>query len=280
MGRKRIYASDAERAKAFRERKALQLERLTKKAARTPKKVVVEKVVEKIVEIEKPISKSAIDPGPAKFKRVTEEDRQAFAFAKYATGNKCHPNVVKKLKMATKRAVNALHELSVAISYSDETHKEALQRDSYAIESAIGLLLSYSKVLNLAHTKAIWQEKVREDKEKRDFEAQVKKTIVDLFGKSPDPDVVKIMAVDILEFYDISNDWLCDRYNTTLASVSLYFAHLNQNDPIEKLLPAIAECRIKIHPVGRKAGNYWFCGWEDFEIWRREKAAKAKAQLG
>ena len=273
MGQPKKYASAAEKMQAYRQRKALVLAELQRKAeavAQPPN--VVEKLVEKIVTV--PAKRSAQKLTKSSHPAIWPTDRQRIMteqFAHYHGGE----DAAKRMGRNTKMAATAALEIKKLLDSLPYEKRLGMAADIESLEQAASVLNSYTDAFGVAQREAAVAREVRDHKHQREQEARVAATVLQLFGESPEPLVITSMATDLVAFTTEIKSWARQQHGVDKALVDIDEFEIKQalgNRNVTILAKAVAKARLQLPLRGErhesKDGLWWHGGWEDFMAWR------------
>lgn len=263
-GRPGTYSSDAERARAWRQR-----QRELIAAAKTAEPLIVEKVVE----VERIVEKRVASPARISKKGHFEPNASnLFSLLKERfTGFKGEENAKRFRTNAAKAASAAREILSLAQRGGTvpRVEEDFLRQAAQFFEHLNGIFHNAQAGAKRTAAKAEAERKAR-------HEAKIKELVVLMFGESPAAVEVLAMGEALLRFDKEANDWLIKRYKVEKAYVSIYREYqlknaLRTGDPAN-VAREVAENRLEIG----ERGKYWVdgeelryvAGWADFEQYR------------
>lgn len=263
-GRPGTYSSDAERARAWRQR-----QRELIAAAKTAEPVVVEKVVE----VERVIEKRV--PAPAKTTKrthITPNASNLFPLLKERfTGYQGEENAKRFRTNAAKAATAAREILSLAQRGGTvpEIEEEFLRQAAQFFEHLNGIFHNAQAGAKRAAAKAEAERKAK-------HEAKIKELVALTFGTSPVAADVLAVGEALLRFDKDAGEWLGKRYKVGKAYVAIYrdyqLKSALRNGDAAKVAREIAENRLEIGERGRRwqdgDESGYAAGWADFETYR------------
>ena len=263
-GRPGTYSSDAERARAWRQR-----QRDLIAAAKSAEPVVVEK----IVEVERIVEKHVPAPAkPTKNAHVTPDASKLFPLLKERfTGHQGEESAKRFRTNAAKAASAAREILSLAQRSGTIPQAEAdfLRQAAQFFEHLNGIFHNAQAGAKRAAAKAEVERKAK-------HEARIKELVALTFGTSPVAADVLATGEALLRFDKEANDWLCKRFKVDKAYVFVYRDYqlksaLRSGDAA-KVAREIAENRQEIGERGRRwqdgEQSGYSAGWADFETYR------------
>lgn len=266
-----VYATDADRARAWRQRQKDLIAAVSKPA----EPVIVEKVVEKVVEriVERPVSVPVPEKKPRIPKSEPSADRLFPMLKERFAGYRGEENAKRFRTNAAKAATTAREILSL-LSYGNgavpEAEREFLQRTAAFFERLNGMFQTAQAGAKRAAAKADAEYKAK-------HEAKLRETAASTFGTSPNPAEVLAMAATLLDFDKAADEWL--RRKRLVARGHIFLpreyelrAAVRQGDAA-KAAREVSEARIEIGEKGRRwrddAGlDQYAAGWADFEEYR------------
>jgi hypothetical protein len=269
-GRPAIYASDAERARAWRQRQRDMID-----AAKTPKTVIVEKpvVVEKVVEVERIVERLAKAPARAAGKPVaTPNASNLFPLLKERfTGYQGEENAKRFRTNAAKAATAAREILSLAQRGGTvpKVEEDFLRQAAAFFEHLNGIFHNAQAGAKRAAAKAEAERAAK-------HEAELRELVTKTFGPAPDPEKVLEIGRSLLAFDKAANDWLMRRFGVDKGYVSVYREYelkdaVRRGD-VAKVARVVAENRLEIGERGRRwvDGELtgYAAGWAEFEQYR------------
>lgn len=263
-GRPGTYSSDAERARAWRQR-----QRELIAAAKTAEPLIVEKVVE----VERIVEKRVASPARiSKQGHFEPNASNLFPLLKERfTGFQGEENAKRFRTNAAKAASVAREILSLAQRGGTvpRVEEDFLRQAAQFFEHLNGIFHNAQAGAKRAAAKAEAERKAK-------HEAKIKELVVLMFGESPDAVEVLAMGEALLRFDKEANDWLIKCYKVEKAYVSIYREYqlknaLRTGDPAN-VAREVAENRLEIG----ERGKYWVdgeelryvAGWADFEQYR------------
>ena len=263
-GRPGTYSSDAERARAWRQR-----QRGLIAAAKTAEPLIVEKVVE----VERIVEKRV--PSPLKITKKAHVEPNAsnlFPLLKERfTGFQGEVNAKRFRTNAAKAASAAREILSLAQRGGTvpRVEEDFLRQAAQFFEHLNGIFHNAQAGAKRAAANAEAERKAK-------HEAKIKELVVLTFGESPAAAEVLAMGEALLRFDKEANDWLTKRYKVAKAYVSIYRDYqlksaLRTGDAA-KVAREVAENRLEIGERGRRwvdgEESGYVAGWADFEQYR------------
>lgn len=274
-GRPATYASNAERAKAWRQRQ----KDLIAQAQTPAVPVVVEKIVEKVVE------KIVRVPGTASSGRRSTATR---------------PDADRLLPLLRNR-FNGFQGVEEAKRFRTNAAKAAttardlirlLQRDGTVVPETerefLQVAAQFFDRLNDGFANAQQSAKVSKAKAEKEYqakqEAEISAQILNTFGPTPDPATVIRMAEDLLAFDKAANDYLTKKHHCAKAYLflqqefDLEIAIRRQNAASAQRIIAMVRNEIgeKGHRWTDRDETGYSAGWADF-IEYRTNAPKPSA---
>ncbi len=263
-GRPGTYSSDAERARAWRQR-----QRELIAAAKTAEPVVVEKVVEveRIVEKRVPaLAKST------KNAHVTPNASNLFPLLKERfAGYQGEENAKRFRTNAAKAATAAREILSLAQRGGTvpQVEEDFLRQAAQFFEHLNGIFHNAQAGAKRAAAKAEAERKAK-------HEAKIKELVALTFGASPVAADVLAMGEALLRFDNEAGEWLGNRFKVEKAYVAVYrdyeLKSAVRNMDVAKVAREIAENRLEIGERGRRwqdgDESGYAAGWADFEAYR------------
>lgn len=266
-GRPATYASDAERAKAWRQRQ----KDLIAKAQTTATPVVVERIVEKVVE--KIVRVPATAPSA---KRSTSRQPDAEKLLPILRNRFTGFQGVEEAKRFRTNAAKAATTARDIISL--------IQRDGAAVPETerefLQIAASFFDRLNDGFASAQQSAKVSQAKAEKEYqakqEAEISAQILNTFGPTPDPATVIRMAEDLLAFDKAANDYLTKKHHCAKAYLflqqefDLKIAIRRQNAASAQRIIAMVRNEIgeKGHRWTDRDETGYSAGWADFIEYR------------
>lgn len=263
-GRPPTYSSDAERAKAWRQR-----QRDLIKAAKMAEPVVVEK----IIEVERIVEKRAQVPAKAtKGTHAVPNASNLFPVLKERfTGYKGEENA-KRFRTNAARAASAAREilaLSMRGGVVPQAEEEFLRQAAQFFEHLNGIFHNAQAGAKRAAAKAEAERKAK-------HEAKIKELIDKTFGTAPVAADVQATGEALLQFEKDAGDWLRKRFKVEKAYVHLCREYelrsAVRSGATAKIAREIAENRHEIGECGRRWQNGeeagYSAGWVDFQAYR------------
>lgn len=263
-GRPGTYSSDAERARAWRQR-----QRELIAAAKTAEPLIVEKVVE----VERIIEKRV--PSPERTTKKADVEPNAsnlFPLLKeHFTGFQGEVNA-KRFRTNAAKAASAAREILSLVQRGGtvpRVEEGFLRQSAQFFEHLNGIFHNAQAGAKRAAANAEAERKVK-------HEAKIKELVVLTFGESPAAAEVLAMGEALLRFDKDANDWLTKRYKVAKAYVSIYRDYqlksaLRTGDAA-KVAREVAESRQEIGERGRRwvdgEESGYVAGWADFEQYR------------
>lgn len=266
-----VYATDADRARAWRQRQKA----LIAAASKPAEPVVVEKVVEKVVEriVERPVPV----PAPEKKARIPKSEPSAdrlFPMLKERFAGYRGEESAKRFRTNAAKAATTSREVLSLLSYGrgqvPEAEREFLQKAAAFFDRLNGMFQTAQAGAKRAAAKADAEYKAK-------HEAKLRETAVSTFGTSPNPAEVLAMAATLLDFDKAADEWLRRKRLVARGHVFLpreyeLRAAVRQGDAA-KAAREVAEVRIEIGEKGRRwrddAGlEQYAAGWADFDEYR------------
>lgn len=299
VGRKKIYASAAERMAAYRARKAskqqAEIDTLRAQVAAVPAAPAVDvaALLTEIAILKRTNSTLELDlrdatrTKPGKLpKQAAVKHRQAALNAAFVGTYFTSPDDAKRFRTNTTRAATAAAEAVSLLERTEYDLRQHLAGDIELLKIAAGMLNSYASSFEAAqkeaeHTKARREREMMQKRKQRNAEVAQ-----NLFGNPIDADSVQSMAADLLEFFASGNAWVLEkRRKWGVVSVLVSFGNSNVSDyeiknaartgDIKKLALAIAEI---IDATAKQGSEFryhddlcWSAGLDDFEAWRIER---------
>jgi len=263
-GRPGIYSSDAERARAWRQRHRELIE-----AAKAAEPLIVEKVVEFERIVEKRIASPARTTKKAHFEPNASN---LFPLLKERfTGFLGEENAKRFRTNAAKAASAARDILSLAQRGGNVPRVE----EDFLLQ-ATQFFEHLNGIFHNAQAGAKWAAAKAEAERKAKHEAKIKELVVLTFGESPAAAEVLAMGEALLKFDKESNDWLIKRYKVAKAYVPIYRDYQLKSALLtgdaEKVAREVAENRLEIGECGRRwregEETRYAAGWADFEQFR------------
>lgn len=263
-GRPATYSSDAERAKAWRQRQRELIE-----AAKTAKPIIVEK----IVEVERIVEKRV--PVPAKtIKKVRGIPNASTLFpllTERFTGYQGEENAKRFRTNAAKAATAAREILSLAQrgGVVPQVEEDFLRQAAQFFEHLNGIFHNAQAGAKRAAVKAEVERKAK-------HEARIKEVIALTFGASPAAADVQAVGEALLRFDKDAGEWLSKRFKVDKAYVSTYREYelrsAIRGGEVAKIVREVAENRLEIGERGRRWQDGdetgYTAGWADFEAYR------------
>lgn len=263
-GRPGTYSSDAERARAWRQR-----QRELIAAAKAAEPVIIEKVVE----VERIVEKRVPTPARATKKAHVEPNASnLFPLLKERfTGYQGEENAKRFRTNAAKAATAAREILSLAQRGGTvpQVEEDFLRQAAQFFEHLNGIFHNAQAGAKRAAAKAEAERKAK-------HEAKIKELVTLTFGASPVAADVLAMGEALLRFDKEAGEWLGKRFKVAKAYVAVYrdyeLKSAVRNGDVAKIAREIAENRLEIGERGRRWQNGdesgYAAGWADFEIYR------------
>lgn len=260
-GRPGTYSSDAERARAWRQR-----QRELIAAAKTAEPLIVEKVVEveRIVEKRVPslvrtTKKAHVEPNASNLFPLLKGRFTGFRGEENA--KRFRTNAAKAASAA--REILSLAQRGGTVPWVEE---DFLRQTAQFFEHLNGIFHNAQAGAKRAAANAEAERKAK-------HEAKINELVVLTFGKSPAAAEVLAMGEALLKFDKEANDWLTKRYKVMKAYVSIYrdyqLKSALQTADIAKVAREVAENRLEIGERGRRwvdgEESGYVAGWADFE---------------
>ena len=263
-GRPGTYSSDAERARAWRQR-----QRELIAAAKTAEPLIFEKVVEveRIVEkrVPSPVrttKKAHVEPNASNLFPLLKE--RFTGFQGEVNAKRFRTNAAKAASAA--REILALAQRGGTVPRVEE---DFVRQAAQFFEHLNGIFHNAQAGAKRAAANAEAERKAK-------HEAKIKELVVLTFGESPAAAEVLAMGEALLKFDKEANDWLTKRYKVEKAYVSIYRDYqlksaLRTGDA-SKVAREVAENRLEIGERGRRwvdgEESGYVAGWADFEQYR------------
>lgn len=266
-----VYATDADRARAWRQRQ----KELIAAASKPAEPIVVEKVVEKVLEriVERPVTV----PEPAKKVRIPASEPSAdrlFPMLKERFAGYRGEESAKRFRTNAAKAATTAREVLTLLSYGNaavpEAEREFLQRTAQFFERLNGMFQTAQAGAKRALAKAEAEYKAK-------HEAKLRETVAATFGPSPDPASVLATAASLLEFDKAADGWLQEKFGVVRGYVFLHreyeLRNAVQRQDAAKAAREVAEARNEIGERGRRwrdddGAEKYAAGWSDFEEYR------------
>ncbi len=263
-GRPGTYSSDAERARAWRQR---QRDLIT--AAKTAEPVVVEK----IVEVERIVEKRV--PAPTKSIKktlVVPNASNLFPLLKERfSGYQGEDNAKRFRTNAAKAATAAREILSLAQRGGavPQVEEDFLRQTAQFFEHLNGIFHNAQAGAKRAAAKAEVERKAK-------HETRIKELVALTFGASPAAADVLAVGEALLRFDKEASEWLTNRFKVDKAYVATYREYelrgAVRSRDVAKVAREVAENRLEIGERGRRWQNDdeagYAAGWADFEAYR------------
>ena len=274
MGQPTKYASAAEKMQAYRQRKALALDELRKKAETVAKpSSITEKVVEKIFPV--PAKRSSQKANKSQHPEIWPTDRQRIMIERFVDHHGGE-DAAKRIVGNTKRAATAALEIKKLLDSLPYEKRLGMASDIERLEQAASVLNSYTDAFGIAQREAVFAREVRDNKHHREQEARVAATVLQLFGESPEPLVITSMATDLVAFTTDIKSWTRQHHGVDKSLIDIDEFEIKQalrNGNVTILAKAVAKARLQLPLRGErhetKDGLWWHGGWEDFVAWRQ-----------
>lgn len=266
-----VYATDAERARAWRQRQ----KELIAAASQPTEPIVVEKVVEKIVEliVEKPVLTTA-EARKRHFPKTEPSADKLFPILKERFSGYRGEENAKRFRTNAAKAATTAREVLTLISLSTVeipvAEREFLQQSVIFFDRLNGMFQTAQ-----AGAKRIAAKKEAEYRAKHD--AKLREAQVKIFGQQPDPEVVLDVASSLLKFDKAADEWLQKKYSVVRGHVYMLRTYelkraVEQQDAI-KSAREVAEARIDLGERGRRwrdndGHENYAAGWADYEEFR------------
>lgn len=266
-----VYATDAERARAWRQRQ----KELIAAASKPAEPVVVEKVVEKVVEriVERPVAV----PAPEKKARIPKSEPSAdrlFPMLKERFAGYRGEESAKRFRTNAAKAATTAREVLSLLSYGNgqvpEAEREFLQKAAVFFDRLNGMFQTAQAGAKRAAAKAEAEYKAK-------HEAKLREAIAATFGTDPDATAVLDTAARLLEFDKAADRWLQHKRLVSRGYVFLTREYelrmaVRQGDAA-KVAREVAEARIEFGERGRRwcddgGLEQYAAGWADFEEYR------------
>ena len=266
-----VYATDADRARAWRQRQ----KELIAAASKPAEAVIVEKVVERVVEriVETPVAMPAKAAKARIPKSEPSADRLLPILKERFAGYRGEESAKRFRTNAAKAATTAREVLSL-ISYGHgqipEAEREFLQRTAAFFERLNGMFQTAQAGAKRAAAKAEAEFQAK-------HEAKLRETVAATFGLVPDPVAVLAIAAKLLEFDKVADGWLKEKRHVARGYVFLprdyELRNAIQQQDAAKAAREVAEARIEIGERGRRwrdddGEERDAAGWADFEEYR------------
>lgn len=273
MGQPRKYASAAEKMQAYRQRKALALDELRKKAEAVAQPLrIVEKVVKKSITVPAKGAKKNI--AESQQPDVRAVDRQRFMIERFADPHGGE-EAAKRFRANAKKAATTALEIKGLLDSLPYEKRLAVATDIERLEQAVSVLNSYTDTFAVAQQEASNAGKIRKDKYQREQEARIAAIVCQLFGESPDPHVITSMASALVAFATDIKTWARQHHAVDKALFDIDEFEIKQalrNGNVTLLAKAVAKARLQVPLHGERHesndGRWWHGGWEDFIAWR------------
>lgn len=263
-GRPGTYSSDAERARAWRQR---QRDLIT--AAKTAEPVVVEKIVEveRIVEKRVPaptksIKKTLVVPNASNLFPLLKE-----RFSGYQGEDNAKRFRTNAAKAAT--AAREIHSLAQRGGTVPQVEEDFLRQTAQFFEHLNGIFQNAQADAKRAAAKAEVERKAK-------HETRIKELVALTFGASPVAADVLAVGEALLRFDKEASEWLSKRFKVEKAYVATYREYelrgAVRSRDVAKVAREVAENRLEIGERGRRWQNGgetgYAAGWADFEAYR------------
>lgn len=262
-GRPATYSSDAERAKAWRQRQRELID-----AAKT-----AGLVVEKIVEVERVVEMRVQVPSKAA-KRVHAVPNASDLFPllkERFMGYKGEENAKRFRTNAAKAATAAREILTLAQRGGTvpQAEEEFLRQAAQFFEHLNGIFHNAQAGAKRAAAKAEADRKAK-------HEAKIKELVAQTFGTEPVAADVLAMGGALLQFDKDAGEWLGKRFKVEKAYVTLYREYelrsAVRSKDVANVAREVAENRLEIGEWGRRWQNGdetgYAAGWADFQAYR------------
>lgn len=263
-GRPSTYSSNAERAKAWRQRQRNLIE-----AAKITEPVIVEK----IIEVERFVEKQSHVPAKAnKSAHPVPNASNLFPMLKeHFTGYKGEENA-KRFRTNAAKAATAAREI-LALSQRGGTVPQAeedfLRQAAQFFEHLKGIFHNAQAGAKRAAARA-------EEERKAKHEDKIRELIVETFGTAQVAADVLAMGEALLQFDKDAEKWLCSRFKVERAHANIFRKHELQsairNGDFAKVAREVAQIRQEIGECGRSWQNddetTYSAGWADFQAFR------------
>ena len=268
-----VYATDADRARAWRERQ----KELIAAASKPAEPIIVEKIVEKVVEriVERPVS--ATVAALAKKARTPKGEPSAdrlFSMLKERFAGYRGEDSAKRFRTNAARAATTAREVLSLLSYGNaevpEAEREFLLRTAAFFERLNGMFQTAQVGAKRAAAKAEADYKAK-------HEAKLREAAIATFGSSPDPGAVLATAARLLEFDKAADEWLRAKRLVSRGYVFLprdyELKSAVQKQDAAKAAREVAEARNEIGERGRRwrdedGEEKYAAGWADFDEYR------------
>ena len=266
-----VYATDADRARAWRQRQ----KELIAAASKPAETMIVERVVEKVVEQikETPVAMPAKAAKARIPKSEPSADRLLPILKERFAGYRGEESAKRFRTNAAKAATTAREVLSL-ISYGygeiPEAEREFLQRTAAFFERLNGMFQTAQAGAKRAAAKAEAEFQAK-------HEAKLREAIAATFGPGPDPVAVLAVAAKLLEFDKAADEWLKERHHVGRGYLFLHREYdlrsAVQRQDAAKAGRVVAEARIDLGERGRRwrdddGDEKYAAGWADFEEYR------------
>jgi hypothetical protein len=269
-GRPGTYSSDAERARAWRQR-----QREIVDAAKNAQPVIVEKsvIVEKIVEIERIVERPARATAKTTIKaHATPNASNLFPLLKERfTGYQGEENAKRFRTNAAKAATAAREILSLAQRGGTvpQVEEDFLRQAAQFFEHLNGIFHNAQAGAKRAAAKAEAERKAK-------HEARIKELVTATFGTAPAAADVLALGESLLRFDKDASEWLKKRFKVGKAYVALDREYelrgAVRNGDAAKVAREVAANRLEIGERGRRwvdgDETGYAAGWADFEEYR------------
>ena len=211
-----------------------------------------------------------------KGKEPARKHREA-SLAEWAASSPWHGREnVKTLRTNVSRAIGTLEELRGIVAKSGAK----LGYDADLLAKAMAVLMSYKAGMDNADAHAAHAQ--REAKKALETREKVnrEKVLTKVFGTAtPDADMVRVLAADLIAYDAAASDWLKARYRTDSAysSIQSPFVLRQSLDKPAALLTSLADVLVEmrlngcIHRDERRNETTWLGGMDDFDRWRAAK---------
>ncbi len=269
-GRPGIYASDAERAKAWRQRQRelIAAAQVSVEPVIVEKLVEVEKFVERIVEkvVQAPVTlprqAASAPPNASKLFPLLKERFNGYQGEE--TAKRFRTNAAKAATAS--REILSLAQRGGAVPQVEE---DFLRNAAQFFDHLNGIFHNVQLGAKRAAAKA-------ENERKAKHAAAIKDMVFKTFGPSPALADVLAMGELLLAFDKEANAWLVNKYSVGKGYIYIpreyELKNAIQQRDLVRMVREIAETRLEIGERGRRwvdgEQNGWAAGWQDFEDYR------------
>ena len=309
MGRKKIYASNAERMAAYRARKtesqAAEIEALRAQVASAavhPPLIEIDALQDEIRDLTQRLQaadrakqalefelRDALRTKPGKLpKQAAGKHRQAALSASFVGSFHASPDEAKRFRANTTRAATAAAEVARLLENADFQLRQYLDGDIQLLKIAVGILSSYASSFEGAQRDAEHTRQKRERERMEQHNHRVALLAKQLFGDPINVNAVQVMAADLLEFIGHGEAWLVGKKSALGVTGALISLGSSSNEDFRireamtthsgepnKLALVVAEILGSTKKAGRTFEYHgdllWSAGLDDFDAWRVER---------